>query len=454
MKTKKTIWSLSISLILILAMFFGLGLSLQSNRLVNANEDEHITFSVTVNDEQDIVIEPTYNGNLVIKYTVTEATGVDALQLRLGYDHDAFTLTSVVTNDSTALDAATKGQENYLENVVYDNVDAEGATFVLNANDDDVLLITATFTLNNPTPATAYTFGLYNVNDAGELDIAYSTAWRIEKQDEASSYHEPVEIRLTEATVYVRGEYEFTLTGGEKFYDGVAAANNEITVNDSNNQNRPTLTFVWFVENGYDYYTKLDSNPSEVGTYYVVLQYAATNYYDAYCGYTSLGNNQYSLTDVEDHVAVYKIKQKAITITATAQSADYTGIEPTVNQNAYTVSDNIEVSGVVITKQAGVNAGDYTLTPSLENNNYNISFVNGTFTINPKAITIKIDDKSSKYGAPLAELTWALKSGSSLAGNDTLAGLHVELSTTATSSSSVGTYPITGEYSNNNYAVK
>ena len=48
------------------------------------------------------------------------------------------------------------------------------------------------------------------------------------------------------------------------------------------------------------------------------------------------------------------------------------------------------------TSQGAINVGSYTIIPSgLTSDNYNISYVNGTLTINPAALTITANDASS-----------------------------------------------------------
>ena len=95
------------------------------------------------------------------------------------------------------------------------------------------------------------------------------------------------------------------------------------------------------------------------------------------------------------------------------------------------------------------NAGEnYTATATaVGNTNYKLpdSGTTQTFTINPKAVTVSIDSKSSAYGVAIAELT-ATDDG--IVPGDT--GVYT-LSTSATSSSSVGTYDITGEGKSANY---
>src|SRR5207249_3517770 len=74
--------------------------------------------------------------------------------------------------------------------------------------------------------------------------------------------------------------------------------------------------------------------------------------------------------------------------------------------------------------------------------NYSISFVAGTLTITTAALIITADDKSKVYGATLPALT---ASYSGFVNGDDASSLSspVVLSTSASASSNVGSYPVT-----------
>ena len=90
--------------------------------------------------------------------------------------------------------------------------------------------------------------------------------------------------------------------------------------------------------------------------------------------------------------------------------------------------------------------------------NYNITFTPGTYTVEERPITITIADKSSDYGCDLAELGWddAYTDDGSKSGIVNGDNLGIVLTTTATNSSPVGSYPITGTAlgeKTNNYTI-
>ena len=95
------------------------------------------------------------------------------------------------------------------------------------------------------------------------------------------------------------------------------------------------------------------------------------------------------------------------------------------------------------TAKINSNVGTYPITVSgATAANYTITFVNGTLTVVPAPLTITADNKSKIYGKAVPSLT-ATYTG--FVNGDTPAKLDtpVTLSTTGTSGSDVGTYPIT-----------
>ena len=63
-------------------------------------------------------------------------------------------------------------------------------------------------------------------------------------------------------------------------------------------------------------------------------------------------------------------------------------------------------------------AGTYVITPEVaENSNYTVTVETGTYTVTPKSVTVKADDKSSVYGEDLAILTYTVEG---LVGEDEL----------------------------------
>ena len=103
-----------------------------------------------------------------------------------------------------------------------------------------------------------------------------------------------------------------------------------------------------------------------------------------------------------------------------------------------------------VLKATGVGTATVTITYDSPEYHAEKTF---TITVQPKAVTVKADDKSRAFGEANPELTWSLQDGSSLVGQDTL---NLTISTTANAASTPGSYPITlteVEGANPNYTV-
>jgi hypothetical protein len=142
-------------------------------------------------------------------------------------------------------------------------------------------------------------------------------------------------------------------------------------------------------------------------------------------------------------------KSKVYGAALPALAADYSGF---VNGDTSASLDTPVGLSTVATSSSPV--GNYTIAASgAADANYSITHVNGTLTVNRAALTITADDKSRPIGQPNPPLT-ATYTG--LVNGDTAASLDtaVVLATTATTSSPVGTYPITaGGAADANYTV-
>ena len=84
---------------------------------------------------------------------------------------------------------------------------------------------------------------------------------------------------------------------------------------------------------------------------------------------------------------------------------------------------------------------------------YNNKETNLNITLNKRNVTVTIDPVESFYGEEIKAINYKLSTDSSLADGDTLDDLGIIATTTATSTSNVGSYPITVTASNNKYNV-
>ncbi|WP_162343502.1 MBG domain-containing protein, partial [Cyclobacterium salsum] len=242
------------------------------------------------------------------------------------------------------------------------------------------------------------------------------------------------------------GTYPVTLTGGsDANYDislvagelEVTKAALTITADDKSKvygDANPSLTFTYTgLVNGD---TEVSEEPgisttatesSNVGTYPVTL--------------TGGSDANYDITLVAGEL---EITQAALTITADDKSKVYGEANPSLTFT-YTglVNGDTEVSeepGISTTATESSNVGTYPVTLTGGSDaNYAISLVAGELEVTKAALTITADDKSKVYGDANPSLTFSY---TGLVNGDTEVSEEPGISTTATASSNVGTYPI------------
>ncbi len=165
----------------------------------------------------------------------------------------------------------------------------------------------------------------------------------------------------------------------------------------------------------------------------------------------------------------FTIGKKTIAATVTAEDKTYDGTRD-ANVSA-TVNEGVLEGDVVTIERIGgafadPNVGEgkgITLDASSVSlagegsANYEVKMPSSPITasILARPIVVKADDKSSRKGEAMVELTYSIDESTPLVEGDTLASLGITASTTATSSSDVGEYPITlsGGTANPNYTV-
>ena len=157
-----------------------------------------------------------------------------------------------------------------------------------------------------------------------------------------------------------------------------------------------------------------------------------------------------------------------VKVTNANQSATYSGAEPTINTDT-TVTLTGSVASVPpcvsnelsfsVTKETGVNAGNYTLTPSATANsgysvaNYDITPTNGTFKINKAALTVTANSENITYGddKPTFSVSY---SGFVNNENESVLGGSLVLECGYVRYGNVGTYSITPSgLTSGNYAI-
>jgi gliding motility-associated-like protein len=154
------------------------------------------------------------------------------------------------------------------------------------------------------------------------------------------------------------------------------------------------------------------------------------------------------------------VTQATLTVTADNQNSTYGQALPalTVSYSGFVNGDTqaslTTAATASTTATAASPVGSYTITPSSAvDNNYAITYTNGTLTIGQAALTVTADNQSSTYGQALPVLT---VSYSGFVNGDTQASLTTAAiaSTTATAASPAGSYIIApGGAVDNNYAI-
>ncbi|SDT23587.1 gliding motility-associated C-terminal domain-containing protein [Mucilaginibacter mallensis] len=143
------------------------------------------------------------------------------------------------------------------------------------------------------------------------------------------------------------------------------------------------------------------------------------------------------------------IGQAALTITADNQTSVYGGAIPalTASYSGFVNGDNTAslttAPTIITTGTSSSPAGTYAITASgAVDPNYTITYVAGTLSIGKVPLTITANDQTTTYGLPLPTFT-ATYTG--FVNGDNAASLTTAptITTTATSTSPVGTYPIT-----------
>lgn len=181
-------------------------------------------------------------------------------------------------------------------------------------------------------------------------------------------------------------------------------------------------------------YVDNDGTPEYTAADDLTIYVKIVNKQDAELQMTGLSENM-TMTYGEEAEWSYNVKPEAAGGTISCKVDPQTG-----------VLDN----GLHVLKAIGVGTATATITYDSPEYHAEQTF---TITVQPKAVTVKADDKSRAFGEANPELTWRVQDGFSLVGQDTL---QLTVSTTADAASTPGSYPITlteVENANPNYTV-
>ncbi|MFT3746473.1 MAG: MBG domain-containing protein [Pyrinomonadaceae bacterium] len=162
-------------------------------------------------------------------------------------------------------------------------------------------------------------------------------------------------------------------------------------------------------------------------------------------------SNNYSFNYLNGNVTVNK---KALTVAADNKSRGYGTANPalTATLSGFVLGQNLATSGVTgtptlsTTATATSPAGNYPIAVTigtLQSGNYSFgTFTNGTLTVTAAQLTITADNQTRVYGAPNPALTFQITGFVNGEGVGVLTGTP-SVTTTATATSTPGTYPIT-----------
>ncbi|MBS1811756.1 MAG: Ig-like domain repeat protein [Acidobacteria bacterium] len=165
-----------------------------------------------------------------------------------------------------------------------------------------------------------------------------------------------------------------------------------------------------------------------------------------------------TLNDPENKLGNYEVAVTNGTLTVTPATLTITADHKTRLYGAANPELTASINGLVNNETAAVftgslqltteanpasAAGNYPISVSgVSSANYTISFVSGTLTINKALLTVTAENKSRTYGAANPTLTATITGFVNGETSNVLTG-EAALSTTATSASAAGTYPIT-----------
>ncbi|MBR4800340.1 MAG: hypothetical protein IK048_01510 [Clostridia bacterium] len=214
----------------------------------------------------------------------------------------------------------------------------------------------------------------------------------------------------------------------------------KITIDDKNSvygESDVPLTFS--LDEGYE--TAYDEDVNSLVT---LAREAGTGAKD-YAVSIALYDPNYTVTATKN--GVYTINKRPITIVIDSLTAEYgeeNAPEPSAAlKTGSTLATGDELTKILsLSKGTNKNVGVHTITCSDKSGNYEITLDSvATYTIKPKSISVKIDDKESYFGDSIAELTCSVKGEVELPYGDDVYDV-VSLSTT--SGENVGPFTITG----------
>ncbi|MBP5307653.1 MAG: hypothetical protein J6Z34_00770, partial [Clostridia bacterium] len=245
-------------------------------------------------------------------------------------------------------------------------------------------------------------------------------------------------------------EVEVTVKNQSKVYDGndpfVEVNGQYVTLNTVNRTSPATASDIALA-------LEIENVSADVGIYVI------------HASYTDSQNYAVTATD-----GTFTIEKCLVTVTVSNRQKTYDGSSPeadygpayfniqTLNRPGADVTrDEINASLEILNVSAAV--GSYVIHVSYtDSQNYAVTATDGTFTVNPRSVTVSVGDKTITYGDVYVAPTYAVTEGTVVPGDDL--GITVEKAVTSidgtTTGVNAGTYYITvpgNAWTNANYAV-
>ncbi len=301
-----------------------------------------------------------------------------------------------------------------------------------------VLSITAddkSKTYGDANPALTVTYsGFVNGDDETDLTAQAMANTTAIASSGASTY--PITVSGATSPNYTFGYTDGTLTVNTAALS-ITADDKSKTYGDANPAF--TVTYSGFVngDDKTDLTTQATANTtatasSGAGTYSITASGATSpNYTVSYTDGTLTVNKASLNITADDKSKTYGDANPALTVT-------YSGFVNSDDETDLTTGATASTAAT-----ASSDAGTYPITASgAASPNYTFSYSNGTLTVNKAALTITANDKSKAYGDANPALT-VIYSGFVNGDDETSLTTQPAISTTATVSSPVGTYPVT-----------
>ena len=285
-----------------------------------------------------------------------------------------------------------------------------------------------TYTSSNESVATVDENGTVTARNVGTTTITASAAAVTGKYSEAKATYQltvtkrPISLTITPVTYYY-GQPGVSFTPSLRTVSGSLAEGDDYK----------TLKLSW----------------SSVGTMWKAgtFDVNATSY-----------NSNYNVTFYGTGKLI--VQPRPITVTVDAASRVYGDADPafTAQQTGgmgFVNGETVASLGLSLSSTATATSGvgSYDVTGTASNTNYNVTVLGEKkLTITKKSITVTVDAVSRAYGEANPTFTATALPGA-LVGDDTVESLNLTLSSTATTTSDVRSYDVTGSANNRNYEV-